>query len=100
MANFDLAIDFVLKHEGGYVDHKDDPGGSTNRGITFKEFVEHHLDIDGDGDIDKDDVKLLPVNIAKDIYRSDYWTPVMQNLSSQKIATKLFDMTVNMGASS
>jgi lysozyme family protein len=32
--SFAAALAFVLKHEGGYVDHPLDPGGATNRGIT------------------------------------------------------------------
>lgn len=31
----DQIIDAVLRFEGGYVDHPDDPGGATNRGITL-----------------------------------------------------------------
>lgn len=34
MTNFDKAIERVVKHEGGYVNHPKDPGGETNWGIT------------------------------------------------------------------
>jgi lysozyme family protein len=33
---FRLSVAFVLKHEGGFVDHPADPGGATNFGITHK----------------------------------------------------------------
>ena len=32
--SWDKAITFALKWEGGYVNHKNDKGGPTNRGIT------------------------------------------------------------------
>jgi len=31
---FAHALQVVLDHEGGYVDHPNDPGGATNRGVT------------------------------------------------------------------
>ncbi len=33
--NFEHAPAAVLQHEGGFVDHPDDPGGLTNRGATL-----------------------------------------------------------------
>ena len=31
---FELALNFVLEREGGYVNDPDDKGGATNKGIT------------------------------------------------------------------
>ena len=33
-SNFSSSLALLLKHEGGYVNHPDDPGGRTNQGIT------------------------------------------------------------------
>ena len=31
---FDASLPFVLRWEGGFVDHPSDPGGRTNKGVT------------------------------------------------------------------
>lgn len=95
MANFDLAVQKTLKFEGGYTDNEFDPGGSTKYGITLKVLQELGKDFDSDGDTDKEDVKLLPLQEAKDIYKTLYWNGDLIN--SQNIAEKNFDMGVNMG---
>ena len=49
------AIEKVLKHEGGYVDHPADKGGATNFGITqkvYEEFVKRK--------VTKDEIKNMP----------------------------------------
>ncbi|KKK60142.1 hypothetical protein LCGC14_3027340, partial [marine sediment metagenome] len=38
MASFEKAIPIVLKHEGGYVHDKLDPGGETNFGISKRAY--------------------------------------------------------------
>ena len=32
--NFEKCLEYVLHHEGGFVDHPQDPGGATNLGCT------------------------------------------------------------------
>ena len=99
--SFDLAWKKTKKHEGGYVNDKDDSGGATNWGISLR-FVKAEgieLDIDGDGDIDKDDMKALSEVKAKDIYHKYFWLRnKYDEVSNPEIASKLFDMSVNMGA--
>ena len=74
MSNFESAVEKVLKHEGGYVDHANDPGGATNYGISLR-FVKQStgidLDVDGDGDIDADDIKAMTPEQAKEIYKTE-----------------------------
>jgi len=84
MAKFELSIETILKHEGGYVHDKDDPGGETNFGISKRQYP--NLDI-----------AKLTLEAAKEIYQRDYWK--YNEIISQPVATKVFDMAVNMGHS-
>lgn len=97
MADFNLAIDKTLAYEGGYTDNPNDPGGATNWGITLSVLQAQGSlgDIDGDGDVDKEDVKIMPKETAMAIYKETYWNG--DDLVSQAIAEKNFDMGVNMG---
>ena len=36
--NFEASLDILLEHEGGYVNHPEDPGGRTNYGITQRVY--------------------------------------------------------------
>lgn len=106
MAQFSKSIDTILEHEGGLIDHPDDPGGVTNYGISLRWALREHravagdslFDVDGDGDVDGDDIRALDPDTAKLIYRFSIWDAHNYALLfDQNVATKVFDMTVNMG---
>ncbi len=85
MAKFKSAIPTIFLHEGGSVNHPNDPGGETNFGITKRTYP--HLDI-----------KNLTKAQAREIYRRDFWNPgKYEKIDNQQAATKVFDMAVNMG---
>ena len=95
------AIKVVLRHEGGFVDHPDDPGGMTYKGISLRFLRQNGVDIDGDGDVDADDIRALidDGQMIEQIYFDYFWTPNrLDELQSELLAVKIFDMAVNMGS--
>ena len=36
--NYQQCLEMILHHEGGYVNHPEDPGGATNLGVTKKVY--------------------------------------------------------------
>lgn len=82
--NFTRAVEFVLKHEGGYVNNPNDPGGETNFGISKRVYP--HLDI-----------KNLTKDEAKRIYHSDYWLKAGCDVIEWPMCLVFFDTAVNMG---
>lgn len=101
MATFADAIETILAHEGGWAEHPNDPGGATNFGISLRWAKQQgmEVDIDMDGDVDADDIRKLPREEAINLYRKFFWSPFYEQISSQDIATKVFDLRVNAGAS-
>lgn len=97
MADFNKAIPIILKHEGVFVDHPSDPGGATNRGITFKLFKQYAKVLGLLPNIDA--LKSLTEDQAKFIYREQFWDPMKgDQFKDQQLATIVFDGFVNMGS--
>lgn len=82
------AIERVLAHEGGYVDHPSDPGGATNYGITERVARAYGY---------KGHMRNLPRATAVDIYRQQYWAPVRGDELPFAVAFQVFDAAVNHG---
>ncbi|MAN77770.1 MAG: hypothetical protein CML24_11405 [Rhizobiales bacterium] len=95
--NFASALTEVLAHEGGYVNNPADPGGPTNLGVTLGTAKRLGIDVDGDGDTDIIDIKLLqPVDAAK-VYRAEYWNKVRGDDLPSGLDFAVFDFAVNSG---
>lgn len=47
----------IVMREGGFVNDPDDPGGATQHGVTVGTLRRLGLDLDGDGDVDAQDVR-------------------------------------------
>jgi len=96
---FQRAITTVLRHEGGFIDHPNDPGGATQFGISLRFLRSLGVvgDYDGDGDVDADDVRALTIEQATQVYFERFWSENYEQLAVFEVAEKVFDFAVNMG---
>lgn len=97
--NFEQCLEWLLEHEGGYVDHPQDPGGATKYGVTIGTMRSLGMDIDGDGDVDKMDVRLLDHDDVAPVYKSKYWDKVRGDDLPSGVDWAVFDWAVNSGPS-
>ncbi len=85
MGKFDICIPVILRHEGGYVNNPNDPGGETKYGISKRAFPQV-------------DIKALTVERAKEIYRRHYWERMnLEGIEDLELALHVFDHGVNAG---
>lgn len=97
LERFRACLPRVLSHEGGYVDHPADPGGATNLGVTLATARTYKLDMDGDGDVDKADVKRLTPDSVGPIYHRGYWLASSADICPPGLDYIVFDCAVNQG---
>ena len=81
---FDEAFEILIGHEGGYVNHPNDPGGETKYGISKRSYPHENI-------------KGMTLERAKIIYERDYWKPCGAAAVDPIIAFDLFDTAVNAG---
>ena len=85
---FSEALEVILHHEGGYVNHPKDPGGETNLGVTKRVYE----DFGGEKemkDLTKEDVE--------PIYKKNYWDRVKGDDLPEGLDLCIFDFAVNAG---
>lgn len=91
MDTFEKALHHTLGVEGDFSNHPADPGGATRFGIT--ERTARKWGYTGD-------MRLLPVELAKSIYREGYWDIIKLDdvaALSEGVAMEMFDTAVNCG---
>jgi lysozyme family protein len=86
MSAFETVVHMVLEHEGGYVDHKDDPGGRTKYGISQRAYPDVNI-----AELTEED--------AADIYKRDYWDRIKGDDLPAGVACVVMDYAVNSGIS-
>ena len=87
---FDEALEHLLKHEGGWVNHPSDPGGETHMGVTkrvWEEWVGHPV---------KTMKTLTPVDVAP-LYKRKYWDRIKGDDLPSGVSYCVFDAAVNSG---
>ena len=97
MADFDKFLPTLLKFEGGFVNDPADPGGATNKGITFKTFKAFAKPLLGVSPT-LANLKALTNKQAGVIYKVEYWDKVQGDaITLQELANILCDFYVNAG---
>ncbi len=92
--NFQRALELVLKHEGGYVNHPSDPGGHTNKGVTLDNYRRY---VKPGGTVA--DLKAISDEEVATVYRRFYWDAVKGDDLPAGIDYAVFDFAVNSGPS-
>lgn len=92
---FDWAFNYLLKDESTkYIDDPRDSGGPTKFGITLLSYSAYTK-----RKVEASELKNLPIEKAKEFYLDQYWTPLCcGHMSSQALATAIFDSAVLYGA--
>lgn len=100
MADIKILAPFILSFEGGYVNHPNDPGGATNRGVTIATWRQVGYDKDGDGDIDVNDLRLITADDAVNrVMKPHYWDRwKADQIKSQSVANLVVDWVWASGA--
>lgn len=87
------SLPFVLRWEGGFVNHPNDPGGATNKGVTQRVYDNWR----GRNGQARQDVRNIDDDEVHAIYESDYWLPPRCDQLDSPLDQVQFDTAVNMG---
>ena len=91
--NFSNCLAVTLPHEGGWSDHKSDPGGATMKGVTLAVFRKYRPGAT------KADLRAISDADVQRIYSVGYWNPVRGDDLPAGVDLATFDFGVNSGVS-
>lgn len=91
--NFTKCLGWLLEHEGGLTNLKNDRGGLTNLGVTHIEY-DRYRRFKG---LPLRSVSMITVEEAQDVYHSFYWEVSKCGLLPSGVENCIFDMAVNNG---
>ena len=93
MNEFQRCLAKLLRHEGGYVNHPNDPGGATNYGITQAVYDTWRRTMG----LKLQSVKLITASERDSIYRGRYWALIKGDSLPAGVSYVVFDGAVNSG---
>ncbi|MGN0009557.1 MAG: glycoside hydrolase family 108 protein [Desulfovibrionaceae bacterium] len=126
-AQFEDAHAFTARWEGGLTEHPADPGGITNHGVSLRwvrSLVEQaraecrrsargcgdcidagtpscpalcDSDMDGDGDVDADDIRACTAAQAARLFKKHFWDAGRCGRLPEPLAIAMYDSAVNLG---
>ena len=93
--NLEKTTEWILVHEGGYVNHPDDPGGATNYGVIQRTY---------DGwrrrkNLPTQSVRNISMSEVVSIYKDQYWDKVWGDHLPNGLDYTLYDFAINSGPS-
>ena len=90
---YEAALPLVLAHEGGYVNHRKDPGGATNKGVTQAVYDAYRTT----KGLKVRSVKSITAAEVKEIYNTRYWKLAGCDELPAGLDYCVFDYAVNSG---
>jgi lysozyme family protein len=90
--NFDLCLTLLLAHEGGFVNHPQDPGGMTNLGVTARVWEEWL-----GRPVSEKEMRALTPTMVKPLYKRKYWDAIRGDELVSGVDYAVFDVAVNSG---
>jgi len=93
--NYPQALKQVLKYEGGYSDHKNDPGGPTMKGITQAVYDAWQKK----NGLPTQSVRNISDAAVAAIYKQQYWDAISGDDLPSGVDFAVFDFAVNSGVS-
>lgn len=104
---FEKFMPLILEHEGGFVNNQLDPGGATKYGVSlrflkaigdFNKDGQLDGDLDHDGDVDINDIRLLTTETVKPFYKQHFYDRMhIEDFKDESLAVQVFDFGINAG---
>ena len=91
-SNWQTSFNNLIKHEGGYVNNPNDPGGRTNLGVTqdvWEDWV--------DRTVTEDEMRQLTADKVQPLYKDMYWDRIKGDRLPHGVDYCVFDACVNSG---
>jgi lysozyme family protein len=92
-SNFSACLKFTLQYEGGWSNHKQDPGGATMKGVTQRVYDAYRRRAGKQAQ----SVFYISDSELNDIYRLQYWNTVRGDELPVGVDLAVFDHAVNSG---